>query len=186
MADKANRKGCSYEVALVIGFVASCIWLWLFTPLINEYLPGAGALVVLPIGSLILSWFKRFIGGLLTIFSSIVPLITMAAIPSITSDPTFGPVMMLYFGVLTVPLGLAGVFIIVSTMQKEERPKSVIGEGETFDFNTTKCPYCNSLTIEGGIVHRAKNEKERTKLGYKTKWQKVCLKCKSKWISLEK
>ena len=65
-------------------------------------------------------------------------------------------------------------------------PESIKGEGETFDYSTNKCPYCNSPTIEGGIIYQAENDKERKTIGYSTKWQKVCLKCKSKWIAVEK
>ena len=189
MSKEVKRKGCSYEAALVIGVVGLIIWLSWFIPFINEYLPGAGATVAIPFGSLLLSWFKQRIGGLLTIISSFVPLITMAAIPGITSDPTYGLVMMLFFVLITVPLCLSGIFIIMNTLQKEERnelEKIEKGEGETFDHSTNRCPYCNSPTIEGGIIHRAENDKERKTLGYKTKWQKVCLKCKAKWIAVKK
>ena len=149
MSKEVKRKGCSYEAALVIGIVGSIIWLLAFTPFVNEYLPRAGATAAIPFGSLLLSWFKQRIGGLLTIISSFVPLITMAAIPGITSDPTYGLVMMLFFVLITVPLCLSGIFIIMNTLQKEERnelEKIEKGEGETFSYSTNRCPYCNSPT----------------------------------------
>jgi hypothetical protein len=189
VSKEVNRKGCSYEAALAIGIVGFIIWLSWFTPVINEYLPGAGAIVAIPFGSLLLSWFKRRTGGLLIIISSFVPLITMAAIPDMSSDPTYGLVAMLFFALVTVPLCLSGALIIINTLQKEEQSKlegTEKGEGETFDYITNRCPYCNSPTIEGGIIYQAKTGNERRKLGFSIKRQLVCLRCKLKWIVLEK
>ena len=64
--------------------------------------------------------------------------------------------------------------------------KTKVGIGETFYSSTNMCPYCNSQAIEGGVIYLTKTDKERKTLGYGTKRQLVCLKCKSKWISVEK
>ncbi len=76
------------------------------------------------------------------------------------------------------------------TLEQEEKarivPKSKVGEGETWNYNTTKCPYCKSSAIEGGVIYQAKTEKERQQIGYRAKRQHQCLECMAKWISMEK
>ena len=60
------------------------------------------------------------------------------------------------------------------------------GIGEVFDYNAKRCPYCNSLAIKGVVIYRVIPDQDRKTLGYRNKWQRVCLNCKSKWIALEK
>lgn len=78
------------------------------------------------------------------------------------------------------------VFASKASLEKERKAIEGKGAGETFNYSINRCPYCNSPTIEGGIIYRASDDEERKTLGFKTKWQRVCLKCKSKWISMEK
>lgn len=99
------------------------------------------------------------------------------------------------FTVLSITLFITGivfgiVFASKASLEKERKAiKKVIegkGAGETFSYITNECPYCKSSTIEGGIIYRASNDEERKTLGFKTKWQRACLKCMAKWVELEK
>jgi hypothetical protein len=81
---------------------------------------------------------------------------------------------------------IVGTVIIIRSCRETKTMESIKGEGATFQHDTDKCPYCNSSVIESGEIRRAINDKEKETLGYFIKWQKVCLKCKSKWIVLGK
>lgn len=81
---------------------------------------------------------------------------------------------------------LLGFVLGLLEMDIKKSLKPLKGEGDTFNYNTKECPYCNNPDIERSIIHRVKTKKERKKLGYSIKWQLECLRCKLKWVVLEK
>jgi len=95
-------------------------------------------------------------------------------------------------GFLVYPLSalliLLFVLVLLSKAEIARRGEKQVskGEGETFIYNSSKCPNCGSPTVDGDIIYQSKTKEEKQALGYKTKWQRVCLKCKSKWIVVEK
>jgi len=101
-------------------------------------------------------------------------------------EPVLGAFLLIYSGPLLLILIIVGLVAIIMSRRKLKIREPIKGEGELFNYNVNKCPDCGSSIIEGGIIHQAKTEEEKQALGYKTKWQRVCLKCKSKWITVEK
>ncbi|MFC1846497.1 hypothetical protein ACFLYS_00350 [Chloroflexota bacterium] len=94
--------------------------------------------------------------------------------------------LLIYFSPLFLILFIVGLIAIIMSRRKLKIREPIKGEGELFNYNVSKCPNCGSSIIEGGIIYKAKTEEEKQALGYRTKWQRVCLKCKTKWIAVEK
>ena len=192
MSNGFFKKGCLFQTAFAIVVVYTVFWLIYGINTVNTW-PVALASAFVPLGGLILSLYKQHIGGLLIILSGFLPIIILANTPR---DDFYNLGMIIIFIFVTLPLLIAGIVIFIAPskegrrklakIETRTRVKSIEGTGETFNYITNKCPYCNSPTIEGGIIYRASNDEERKTLGFKTKWQRVCLKCKSKWISVEK
>jgi hypothetical protein len=80
---------------------------------------------------------------------------------------------------------IVGTVIIIRSRRGPKARESIKGEGEIFHRKTDKCPYCSNPVIESGILYQAKNTRENEILGYSKEVQKMCLKCKKKWIVLE-
>jgi len=90
------------------------------------------------------------------------------------------------FTVLSIALFITGiVFIFIRSIEKV-RVMEGEGEGEVFDYNITKCPYCNSYDIEGGVMYQGKTNKENQQVGCGITRRYRCLKCMAKWISVDK
>ena len=101
-------------------------------------------------------------------------------------EPVLGAFLLIYSGPLLLILIIVGLVAIIMSRRKLKIREPIKGEGELFNYNVSKCPNCGSSIIEGGIIYKAKTEEEKQALGYKTKWQRVCLKCMAKWVSVEK
>lgn len=128
MDEKTNRKGCSYNLGLYIVVIVLVFWIITGIGLLTNKVTKIEGLYILlsaliPLGSLILSWYKQRIGGLLIIFSGFSPIIILINIPSLKSDDFYGIGLMLIALLVTLPLCIAGIIITSAKQKKREPPK---------------------------------------------------------------
>ncbi len=98
----------------------------------------------MPLGSLILSWYKQRIGGLLIIFSGISPIIIIINIPSLKSDDFYGIGLMAIALFVTLPLCIAGIII------RSAKPRKIESKKEEKESTSTarKCKICGAEIAE--------------------------------------
>ena len=119
MDEKTNRKGCSYNSGLIIGIVVLVFWIIGGISLFSEY-PLVLVTALIPLVSLILSWYEQRIGGLLIILSGISPIIIIINIPSLKSDDFYGIGLMAIALFVTLPLCISGIIITSAKPRKIE------------------------------------------------------------------
>ena len=129
MGNKANGKGYSYNSGLIIGIVVLVFWIIGGISLFSEY-PFVLVTALIPLGSLILSWYEQRIGGLLIILSGISPIIIIINIPSLKADDFYFIGLMAIALFVTLPLCIAGI-IITSAKQKKQEPSKEAKPEET-------------------------------------------------------
>ncbi len=123
--------------------------------------------------------------GIALISLALIGFLAILIVISVSQSP-WGGLLFLIVSPLFLILIIVGLVAIIMSLRKLKIREPIKGEGELFNYNVSKCPNCGSSIIEGGIIYKAKTQEENQSLGYSTKWQRVCLKCKSKWIAVEK
>jgi len=192
MSNDAGYKGCLYRGAFVT--IVVILSFWVIVGIVSfSTTPFVLATALVPLGSLILTFYKRSTGGLLIIFSGFLPLIIMA---NTLKDDFYSLGMMVLAIFVTLPLFMAGIIIYAASSKEWRRELAEIEnregilpeprKGETFNYIVKLCPYCGSANIKSTIVDKANTPEEKKTQGFTEKYLFDCDNCKSTWFAVEK